>query len=421
MGKTELCKQLANAYFTNKSDLIRLDMSEFMESYTVSKLIGPPPGYVGYEAGGALTNAVRKNPHAIILLDEFEKAHPDVWNILLQIMDDGILTDGKGRTVYFREAIVVLTSNVGSKRILEVAQKHSGSVISSNEPVTFKPNAPTYNGVSGDRKNTMTQSELMKEVQSNPKALSVIQDAMQDKELLKVIQTPHGTPEDMSNNPKVARFLNDVWDALDVGGSLDDADFLKGLFNQVDMQAKAIEEQVTGLENTGYLEIYSEMADVVKEELQMVIRPEILNRLDEIIVFEPLSTKSLGSIANILLNDAIKRASRERNLEFTITDTFMEKVVTEGGLDSEFGARPMRRAVQRYFEDTISEAIVENFITEDDNVVIDLAPDELSAIIIRGIDGLSMEIPIEKYNGGIGGRRNSEVVKTSIERQTQTN
>ena len=401
VGKTEICKQLANTYFTSKSDLIRLDMSEFMESHTVSKLIGPPPGYIGYEAGGALTNAVRKNPHAIILLDEFEKAHPDVWNILLQVMDDGILTDGKGRTVYFRDAIIVLTSNVGSKRILEVSQKYANASGSSNESISFNSSEP----------DKMTQSDLLQKVQSNPKALNIIQDAVKDKELLNIIQTPHNTPAEMSSNPRVASFLNEIWEALDIGGTLDDEIFLNGLFTQVDSQAKAIEGKDASPT------MYSEMSDVVKKELQAVIRPEILNRLDEIIVFEPLCTKALGNIANILLNDAISRASREKNINFTLTDRFLNKIVLEGGMDSEFGARPMRRAVQRYFEDTISEAIVNNFVSDNDAVVVDLTPDGLSANICRNKDGVSVDIPIDQYNGGIGGTSSTTSMNSSLGRE----
>merc|ERR1711935_106637 len=124
-GKTELCKTLANNYYGNEKDMVRIDMSEYMEKHSVSRLTGPPPGYIGYEDGGQLTEAVRRAPHSVVLLDELEKAHSDVLNILLQIMEDGILTDGKGRTVNFKNTVLVMTSNVGSKRILDVANKYA--------------------------------------------------------------------------------------------------------------------------------------------------------------------------------------------------------------------------------------------------------------------------------------------------------
>merc|ERR1719224_90214 len=121
VGKTELAKAVAEQYYGDEKAMVRLDMSEYMESFSVSRLTGPPPGYVGYEAGGQLTEAVRRKPHTLILMDEVEKAHPDVFNLLLQVLEDGRLTDNKGRTVDFSNALVVLTSNVGSRRILELA------------------------------------------------------------------------------------------------------------------------------------------------------------------------------------------------------------------------------------------------------------------------------------------------------------
>merc|ERR1719456_382880 len=121
VGKTELAKAVAELYYGSEKDMVRLDMSEYMEDFSVSRLTGPPPGYVGYDQGGQLTEAVRRNAHTVVLLDEIEKAHPDVFNVLLQVLDDGRLTDNKGRTVDFSNAMIVLTSNVGSRRILELA------------------------------------------------------------------------------------------------------------------------------------------------------------------------------------------------------------------------------------------------------------------------------------------------------------
>jgi len=401
-GKTEICKQLAKSYFTSKSDLIRLDMSEFMESHTVSKLIGPPPGYIGYEAGGVLTNAVRKNPHSIVLLDEFEKAHPDVWNTLLQIMEDGILTDGKGRTVYFRDAIVVLTSNAGSKRILEVSKNHPDA--SNSEPTSSLIQTSSPSDVQQDE--AISQDEIMKKVRSNPKALAVIQEAMKDKELLTLIQSTYNTPADMSSNPKIAGFLSEIWEALDLGGSLDDEKFLKGIFSQVDDQAKKIEQDSskTNQQSSWRVlnsEMYAEMVRVVKEELQSIIRPEILNRLDDIIVFEPLTKEALTNIANLLLSESKERAGRDRKLKFTVATPLLNHIVLEGGSNSQYGARPMRRAVQKYFEDTVSEAIVNSFLSDEDDVVVDLSPCKNYVKIVRMNDGESFEVELDNFGGGI--------------------
>lgn len=359
-----------------------------------------------------MTNAVRKNPHSIILLDEFEKAHPDVWNVLLQIMEDGILTDGKGRTVFFRDTVVVLTSNVGSKKVLEVA---NGYTIDRNLPdATFKPIAvkdADTKITSSSTKPTLTQAELMQKVQNNPKAMSVIQDAMKDQELLKIIQTRYNTPADMASNPIVEKFLGQIWDALDMGGSLDDQEFMAGLFSQVDEQAKQVEsEQIYSQTASSrpiavQSEMYKEMASVVKEELQSVIRPEILNRLDEIIVFEPLQPEALVDIANLLLNDSVNRAKRENNIKFTISNALMQRIVNEGGMDSMFGARPMRRAVQRYFEDTVSEAIISNFIADGDDILVDVSDGgSISNVNIVSLQsGSSMTVEVDEYSGGIGG------------------
>ena len=150
-GKTELCKSLADAYYGNEKAVIRVDMSEYMERHSVSRLIGPPPGYIGYDEGGTLTNAVRKNPHSLILLDELEKAHKDALNILLQVLDDGRLTDGKGRVVNFKNTIVVMTSNCGSKDILKIMDEAKAGTdddstyaslsrtVNSNLEAEFKP------------------------------------------------------------------------------------------------------------------------------------------------------------------------------------------------------------------------------------------------------------------------------------------
>mmetsp|Transcript_5100 Transcript_5100/g.6922 ORF Transcript_5100/g.6922 Transcript_5100/m.6922 type:complete len:240 (-) Transcript_5100:10-729(-) len=210
----------------------------------------------------------------------------------------------------------------------------------------------------------------------------------------------------MSSNPKIVGFLNEIWEALDLGGSLDDEKFLKGIFSQVDDQAKKIEQDSsrTNQQSSWRVlnpEMYAEMVRVVKEELQSIIRPEILNRLDDIIVFEPLTKKALSNIANLLLSESKERAGRDRKLKFTVTTPLLNHIVLEGGSNSQFGARPMRRAVQKYFEDTVSEAIVNNFLSDEDDVVVDLSPCKNYVKIVRMNDGESFEVELDNFGGGI--------------------
>jgi len=294
VGKTELCKALAQTYYGSEKDMVRIDMSEYMEKHSVSRLTGPPPGYIGYDEGGQLTEAVRRAPHSVVLLDELEKAHGDVLNILLQIMEDGILTDGKGRTVNFKNTVLVMTSNVGSRRILDVANKYD------------------------------------------------------------------------------------------------------------DLKAGGVSTDVTSE--------YTEMSNVVKEELQNVMRPELLNRIDDIIVFSPLGSEELSSIASLLVNKTIERANEERGITLTVGPRLLGKIIEEGGLNAvQFGARPMRRAVQRLFEDTVSDAIIRGFVKEGDSALVemDYAPSisfgPTLVSVTRNSDNTSISVEAEDDSGGIGG------------------
>ena len=244
VGKTELARALASSLFGDESAMIRLDMSEYMEKHTVSRLVGAPPGYVGYEEGGQLTDAVRRKPYSVILLDEVEKAHADFFNILLQVLDDGRLTDSQGRTVDFRNTVIIMTSNLGAKALHK----------NSTELGFFAP----------------------KKAESH------------------------------SNDSK-----------------------------RIDFK-----------------EAKKSVLDAVKRHF----RPEFLNRIDEMIVFHPLTEEDLTKIVTILMSDVIKRLG-ERDLHLEITPEAMKLLVKEGS-DFTMGARPLKRAIQRLIEDPVSDLIL---------------------------------------------------------------
>ncbi|MCH5300010.1 MAG: ATP-dependent Clp protease ATP-binding subunit [Ruminococcus sp.] len=250
VGKTELCKALAQAMFGDENAMLRLDMSEYMEKHTVSKLIGSPPGYVGFDEGGQLTEMVRRKPYSVILFDEIEKAHPDVFNMLLQILDDGRLTDSQGRTVDFKNTVIIMTSNVGARQIAE----------KSGETLGF---------VTADKKEK-SQEEIKNSVMS---------------------------------------------------------------------------------------------------ELKKLFRPEFLNRVDDIIVFNKLSQEEIKEIAVKML-DNLKQRVLNMDIELSFTDAAVSAIADEG-FDDTYGARPLRRAIQNKIEDTLSEKMLEGTISETNKVICD--------------------------------------------------
>ncbi len=245
VGKTELCKALGEALFGDEDSLIRIDMSEYMEKYSVSRLIGSPPGYVGYEEGGQLTEKVRRKPYAVILLDEVEKAHPDVFNILLQILEDGRLTDGQGRVVDFKNTVIVMTSNAGAHELKRQRSLGFGS----------------------------------------------------------------------SENTEKA---------------------------------------------------YDTMRENIMEEVKRTFRPEFLNRVDEIIVFHALEQSEIDQIARLMMRSVEKRLA-ERGIRLTVDEDAL-KLISAAGYDLQYGARPLRRAIQRMVEDALSEEILMGHIRLGDEV-----------------------------------------------------
>lgn len=252
VGKTELARALAGAMFGDEDAMIRIDMSEFMERHSTARLVGAPPGYVGYEEGGQLTEKVRRKPYSVVLLDEVEKAHPEVFNILLQVLDDGRLTDGKGRTVDFRNTIIIMTSNVGA------------DMIRKGSSLGFKPESAN---------------------------------------------------------------------------------------------------------------LYDDMKHRVMDELKKTFRPEFLNRIDELIVFHSLSQEHISEIVDLMVKELQNRL-RDQEIEFTLTDEAKAFLAKEG-FDPQYGARPLKRAIQRHIEDKLSEALLTNSISRGDKVQISVGDDGL--------------------------------------------
>lgn len=256
VGKTELARSLAEAIFGDESAMIRFDMSEYMEKHTVSRMLGAPPGYIGYDEGGLLTDAVRRKPYAVILLDEIEKAHPDIFNILLQVLDDGRLTDSQGRTVDFKNTVIIMTSNAGAFKLQP--QKTNTMGFAVNEDKQIKQNAKK----------------------------------------------------------------------------------------------------------------------IVMDEVKRQFKPEFLNRIDEIIIFEPLTDKELTQIVTLLLNDVQKRLA-EMDIELIIKDE-VKSYLLKHGTDTIYGARPLKRAVQRYLQDPLAEQLLQKNIKSMQKIIVDCVEDNLT-------------------------------------------
>ena len=335
VGKTWLAKSLAAQYYGSEKDMIRIDMSEYMEKHTASRLTGPPPGYVGYEEGGQLTEAVRRAPHSVVLLDEIEKAHRDVLNVLLQVMEDGILTDGKGRSICFKNVILVMTSNVGSRQILELVGRQ--------------------------------RLERAKNARKKKKRRAG-------------------------------------------GGEESPTSFEEYVMGQgVNGNSESMIEYSSASSPYELAEEYSALSEIVQEELQKEMKPELLNRIDEIIVFSPLDDDNLRDIAKAIVDASIERAYKERSITLSVSESLIDSIVNDGTINAaEFGARPMRRAAQRLFEDAVSDAIVRGFLQEGDSGAVDMGMGTngmagLPTVIIkRERDGELLAVDVDDGSGGIG-------------------
>ena len=257
VGKTELSKALSEVLFGDEDAMIRVDMSEYMEKHSVSKIIGSPPGYVGYDEGGQLSEKIRRKPYCVVLFDEIEKAHPDVFNILLQVLDDGHITDAQGRRVDFKNTVIIMTSNAGARNIIDSSKKLG--------------------------------------------------------------------------------FVNDEADSGE--------------------------------------KTYEDMKKGVMEDIKNVFRPEFLNRIDDIIVFHSLNKDEIRSIANLMIDEVKSRIKENMDIELTVTDAAVDKI-SEVGFDKQYGARPLRRAIQSQLEDMLAEDILAGKFDKGANVTIDYTEDK---------------------------------------------
>ena len=322
VGKTELTKVLAGYFFGSVDSMVRIDMSEFMERHSVAKLIGSPPGYVGFSEGGLLTEEIRRKPYSVVLFDEAEKAHPDIFNILLQILEDGRLTDAQGKLIDFRNTLLILTSNIGSA---DIAPKSS--------------NDTSENGKKVDRSKEIEETvEALNELDEINKFKIPKIDAkiLEEKEADKTDKTDK-TEDD---NAMTKEELQEIYNlGYEFNGEFED-------YRLIDEGIEIEDEEPMDPE---YAKIYK----TVNEALKGFFRPEFLNRLDEIIVFKPLTIEDVGKIAIIMLNQLTERVEEQG---YTIeVDDLAKGILIKEGFDPIYGARPLRRAIMNLLEDKLAE------------------------------------------------------------------
>jgi ATP-dependent Clp protease ATP-binding subunit ClpC len=301
-GKTELAKRLAEIMFGKEDAMIRLDMSEYMEKHEVAKLVGAPPGYVGYEEGGQLTEAVRTKPYSIVLLDEVEKAHPDVFNILLQLLEDGRLTDNKGNTISFKNTVIICTSNIGSDLIRQKLQE-SKEANESNESQVKTPAPDSIGSTSSDSGGVATSTPPTQPVAPG------------------VPQTPGGTI------------------ATPTGGDLKSQ------------------------------QMFKELSKTLMDQLLKFFRPELVNRFDEVVIFEPLTQSDMLNIANLGIENT-RKLLKDQNVGIQISQNALQQLAKEG-FDPVYGARPLRRLIQRVVENPIAIYLIQKAVVAGDIVIID--------------------------------------------------
>ena len=352
VGKTEVTKALAVTMFGAESDMIRFDMSEFMEKFAVSRLIGSPPGYVGYDDGGQLTDAVRRKPYSVVLFDEVEKAHPDILNILLQILEDGRLTDSQKRLVPFDNTVIIMTSNAAADEIQQI--------------------------IKSDRamRNDIVPAEI--------KEAEVVGS---EKEKYSVYEDEYAGAIKFLESPINENFLTDIREQLRI-------EFEKSFRNLKEYDF--LEKEIKKANSLGDEEILdnktiSNLKGAVLERLSTMFLPEFLNRLDDIIIFQPLRPEELRKICDIMIKEVAERVKPKQII--LVVDDKVKSKLTREGYNPLFGARPLRRLVTKYVEDLISENILKSapikksrtvkiILNEDDQIVV--KPEELNPFLEGG-------------------------------------
>ena len=323
VGKTEVTKALAVTMFGAESDMIRFDMSEFMEKFAVSRLIGSPPGYVGYDDGGQLTDAVRRKPYSVVLFDEVEKAHPDILNILLQILEDGRLTDSQKRLVPFDNTVIIMTSNAAADEIQQIIKSDRAM---RNDTLPTEP----------------INSQVLKE---KDEKYSYYEDEYAGA--IKFLKSP------INEN-----FLVDIRDQLRIEFEKSFRNLKEYEFLEKEIKKAGASASASGEEDTLNNQTLSNLKGAVLERLSTMFLPEFLNRLDDIIIFQPLRPEELRKICDIMINEVSERV-KPKQIILTVDDKVKSKLTREG-YNPLFGARPLRRLVTKYVEDLISENILKS-------------------------------------------------------------
>ena len=324
VGKTEVTKALAVSMFGAESDMIRFDMSEFMEKFTVSRLIGSPPGYVGYDDGGQLTDAVRRKPYSVVLFDEVEKAHPDILNVLLQILEDGRLTDSQKRLVPFDNTIIIMTSNAAAEEIQEI--------------------------MSADREEKKIQVEENKDQKPSVPVIDLLKI---EKEKFTFLQDDYAGAIKFLQSPITENFLLDLkgelgYEFQDSFRNLKDFDKLSKELEKANISLNPNDKKESGL--------LAKLKSAVLDRLSTMFLPEFLNRLDDIIIFQPLRPDELRKICEIMIRDVAERVKSKKLA--LIVDEKVKIKLTREGYNPLYGARPLRRLITKYIEDLISENLL---------------------------------------------------------------
>jgi ATP-dependent Clp protease ATP-binding subunit ClpC len=363
-GKTELAKVLAEIMFGRKDAMIRIDMSEYMEKHEVAKLVGAPPGYVGYEEGGQLTEAVRNKPYSIVLLDEIEKAHPDVFNILLQLLEDGRLTDNKGNTISFKNTVIIATSNIASDLIRRKIVEANSQV--KPDPAQVNPNAPANPAVPGSQPNPGAgQPGTVPPggpVQFNQTVAAPAAGAPGAAP-----QVPGQTASDPAQASVPGAPQNPQSPQVPATAQSGATPSVPGQFPDAADRKEPVEDP-----NDPKVKAYRELSSIVMEELTKHFRPELINRFDEVVVFEPLTAENMIEICKLQI-EATRKLLKEQNIGLELSQKALDQLAKEG-YDPAYGARPLRRLIQRSIENPIAIYLIQRTIVGGDTILVDYDP-----------------------------------------------